>query len=176
MHGGVKETLTQLRSKYWIVRGRQFVRMLLSECKLCKRFNSRPLSGPPSPPLPEFRVQVSPPFSSTGVDYAGPLYLKGGEKVWISLFTCCAVRAVHLELVPDLTAISFVRCLKRFSASRGVPQIICSDNSKTFRSANKIISSILDRPETQQHFRDMRIQWKFILEKAPWWGEASMRG
>ena len=49
MHGGVKETLTQLRSKYWIVRGRQFVRMLLSECKLCKHFNSRPLSGPPSP-------------------------------------------------------------------------------------------------------------------------------
>ena len=104
------------------------------------------------------------------MDYAGPLYLKGGEKVWISLFTCCAVRAVHLELVPDLTAISFVRCLKRFSARRGVPQIICSDNSKTFRSANKIISSILDRPETQQHCRDMRIQLKFILEKAPWWG------
>ena len=144
--------------------------MLLNECKLCTRYNSRPLSGPPSPPLPEYRVQVSPPFSATGVDYAGPLYLKGGEKVWISLFTCCAVRAVHLELVPDLTAMSFVRCLKRFSARRGVPQVICSDNSKTFRSANKIIYSILDSPETQQHFRDIRIQWKFILEKAPWWG------
>ena len=129
MHGGVKETLTQMRSKYWIVRGRQFVRMLLNECKLCKRYNSRPLSGPPSPPLPEYRVQVSPPFSATGVDYAGPLYLKGGEKVWISLFTCCAVRAVHLELVPDLTAMSFVRCLKRFSARRGVPQVICSDTT-----------------------------------------------
>ena len=29
MHNGVKETLTELRSRYWIVRGRQFVRKLL---------------------------------------------------------------------------------------------------------------------------------------------------
>ena len=170
MHSGVKDTLTQLRSKYWVVKGRQFVRRLLNGCMVCKRFSSRPLSGPTAPPLPDFRVRVSPPFSCAGVDYAGPLYLKNGDKVWICLFTCCVVRAVHLELVPDLTAIAFVRCLKRFSARRGIPQTLCSDNSKTFRSANKIISSILNMPETQQHFRDVRIQWTFILEKAPWWG------
>ncbi|KAL5491930.1 hypothetical protein EMCRGX_G017306 [Ephydatia muelleri] len=170
MHSGVKDTLTQLQSKYWAVKGRQFVRRQLNGCMVCKRFSSRPLSGPTAPPLPDFRVRVSPPFSCAGVDYAGPLYLKNGDKVWICLFTCCVVRAVHLELVPDLTAIAFVRCLKRFSARRGIPQTLCSDNSKTFRSANKIISSILNMPETQQHFRDVRIQWTFILEKAPWWG------
>ena len=85
---GVKETLTELRSKFWIVRGRQFVRTLLSKCKVCKRFNSRPLIGPPPPPLPDFRVQAAPPFSFIGVDHVGPLYLKNGRKVWICLFTC----------------------------------------------------------------------------------------
>ena len=63
MHGGVKETLIELRSKFWISRGRQFVKTVLSKCTVCKRFNSRPLSGPPPPPLPDFRVQEAPPFS-----------------------------------------------------------------------------------------------------------------
>eukprot|EP00731_Ephydatia_muelleri_P007453 Em0003g1701a len=170
MHGGVKETLTELRSKFWISRGRQFVKTVLSKCTVCKRFSSRPLSGPPPPPLPDFRVQEAPPFSFIGVDHAGPLYLRNGEKVWICLFTCCLVRAVHLELVPDLTAESFIRCLRRFSARRGVPQKVVSDNSKTFRSANKILKALMNTPEVECHFLDLRIQWTFILEKAPWWG------
>ena len=67
---------------------------------------------------------------------------------------------------------AFVRCLKQLSARCGTPQKLCSDNSKTFRSANKIISFILDMPEVQQHFKDVhvRIQWAFIFEKTPWWG------
>ena len=122
MHNGVKETLTELRSRYWIVQGRQFVRKLLNECRICRRRGSKPLTGPPPPSLPDFHVQSSPPFTTTGIDYAGPLYLKIGEKVWFSLFTCCALRAVHLELVPDLTAKAFICCLKRFSGRCGIPQ------------------------------------------------------
>ena len=170
MHGGIKETLTELRSKFWIVKGRQFVRTLLSKCRVCKRFNSKPLIGPPPPPLPDFRVQAAPPFSFIGVDYAGPLFLKDGRKVWICLFMCCLVRAVHLELVLDLTAESFVRCLRQFSARQGVPQKVVSDKSKTFRAANKILKALMDSPEVERHFLDLRIQWTFILEKAPWWG------
>ena len=170
MHNGVKETFTELRSRYWIVQGRQFVRKLLYECKICRRHNSKPLTGPPPPSLPDFRVQSSPPFMVTGVDYAGPLYLKSGEKVWFSLFTCCAVRAVHLELVPDLTAKAFICCLKRFSGRRGIPQRLVSDNSKTFKSASRILSTLKGAHEVQQYLRDSHIEWSFILEKAPWWG------
>ena len=94
MHGGVKATLNELLSRFWVVKGRQFVRRL---CKVCKRFNSRPIVGPPPRPLPDFRTQVSSPFSFTGVDYIGPLCLKNGDKVWISLFTCCVVRAVRIS-------------------------------------------------------------------------------
>ena len=106
----------------------------------------------------------------TGVDCAVPLYLKSGEKVWFSLFTCSAVRAVHLELVPDLTAKAFICCLKRFSGRRGIPQRLVSDNSKTFKSANRILSTLKGAPEVQQYLRDSHIEWSFIVEKAPWWG------
>ena len=170
MHSGVKATLTELRSRFWIVKGRQFVQRLVHECKVCKRFNSKPIVGPPPPPLPDFRTQVSPPFSFTGVDYIGPLFLRNGDKIWICLFTCCVVRAVHLELVPDLTVEAFIRCLRRFNARRGIPCKIVSDNSKTFRSASKMVTSLLGMSETQQHFKNLHMQWMFILEKAPWWG------
>ena len=41
MHGGVKETLTELRSNFWIVRGRYFIRSLLFRCTVCKKFEGK---------------------------------------------------------------------------------------------------------------------------------------
>ena len=87
--------------------------------------------------LPEFRVRESFPFSKVGVDFAGPLYVKDKtkemNKVYIALFICCVTRAVHLELVEDLTSQTFRRALRRFSSRRGTPALIVSDNAKTFR-------------------------------------------
>ena len=65
--------------------------------------------------LPEFRVREAPSFSRVGVDFAGPLYVKskvgGMEKVYIALFSCCVTRAIHLELVENLSAAALRRCL-----------------------------------------------------------------
>ena len=45
-HNGVKETLTELSSRLWIVRGRQVVKKLLHECTICRRLtNEATLSG-----------------------------------------------------------------------------------------------------------------------------------
>ena len=117
-----------------------------------------------------FRVQEAPPFAVTGVDYAGPLYQKDSNKAWICLFTCCVIRAVHLEVVPDMTAETFIRCIKRFIARRGIPHKIISDNGKTFKLANKIISAVLSHPQTEQYLSNIRVDWVFNLERAPWWG------
>lgn len=109
MHGGLKETLTEIRSRYWLVKGRQFIRKVIHQCFVCKRFTSKPYIGPPPPPLPPMRVQEAPPFAHIGVDFAGPLYVKDVDKVWICLYTCCVTRAIHLEVVPNLTAEAFLR-------------------------------------------------------------------
>ena len=91
LHNGVKETLTEVWSKFWIVKGRVFVRMRIYQSVVCRRFEGRPLIGPLPPPLLEFRVCWEPPFSFTGVDFAGPLHVKSGSaatenKVWICLY------------------------------------------------------------------------------------------
>lgn len=70
-HNGVKETLIEIRSKYWIVKGRQFVRKVIHKCTVCHKFEGLPQPAPPPPPLPEFRVK-EPAFMYTGVDFAGP--------------------------------------------------------------------------------------------------------
>ena len=172
MHGGMKATLTELRSRYWIVGGRQLVKKLLHSCVICRRFQARPYCPPPTPPLPSFRVTKSPPFSHAGVDYAGPLYVRdaiasSSRKVWICLYTCCVTRAAHLDLVPDMTSQAFIRCFKRFTARRGFPVRIVSDNAKTFKAAQKTIADVLDSAEVKHHLSDVSVKWAFNLERAP---------
>ena len=57
MHGGVKETLTELRSNFLIVRGRYFIRSLLFRCTVCKKFEGKPYKVAQAPPLPSYRVK-----------------------------------------------------------------------------------------------------------------------
>ena len=80
LHSGVKDTLTEIRSSYWIPQGRSFVRNYISHCVICRRYNSSSYKS--SPPLPEFRVSQSFPFSSVGIVYAGPPWIR--QKVYVS--------------------------------------------------------------------------------------------
>ena len=174
-HNGVKETLTEIRAKYWIVGGRSLVRSVIHKCVNCRRFEGRPFTAPPAPPLPSFRVNEAPPFAYTAIDFAGPMYVKckgesSSNKVWICLFTCCVTRALHLELVPDMMTTTFIRYLKRFSARRGLPRRIISDNAKTFRAAARLIKIIFDLKEVKDYLSHVEVEWTFNLEKAPWWG------
>ena len=77
---------------------------------------------------------------------------------------------MHLELVPDLTAQTFLRSFKRFMARRGIPSQIVSGNAKTFVSAAQTLERLFDNPEVQQYLSGLKIKWNFNLEKAPWWG------
>ena len=167
MHGGVKSTLTELRARFWIVQGRQFVRKLLYKCVICRKLEGRPYKAPPPPTLPEFRVKECSPFTYTGVDFAGPLYVKNHfgpqQKVWICLYTCCVTRAIHLDLVPSLTASAFMRSLRRFSARRGTPLLMVSDNGKTFKSATREITKLMNDPGVKQYFANARMKWTFRL-------------
>ncbi|XP_061171991.1 uncharacterized protein LOC133181518 [Saccostrea echinata] len=99
--------------------------------------------APEPPPLPKDRLQMKPPFTVKGIDFAGPLYVKDklGEdsKAYICLFTCASSRALHLELVPNLTHSSFLLAFRRFISRRSLPSIMISDNATTFQSASKEI-------------------------------------
>ena len=165
-HNGTNETLTQIRSEYWICKGRQTVKTVLSKCAPCKRIMGKSYDTPNSPPLPQFRVSDDMAFSNIAVDFAGPLYIKDiysssreNRKCYIALFTCASTRAIHLELAIDLQATSFIRVLKRLIGIRGIPTHIQSDNGKTF--VDKMV---------QRFASSNGITWKFNLPYASWYG------
>ena len=95
---------------------------------------------------------------------------KAEDKIYICLFTCCVVRAVHLEVVVNLSVSSFIRCLKQFIARRGIPRRIVSDNGKTFKGAARFIKKIMSNNEVIDYLAEKGVEWQFNVERAPWWG------
>lgn len=167
-HVGTQGLLSILREKYWILGGRRAIRSVTVKCVVCKRHSAKsPVVT--SPPLPLDRVRDAVAFEVTGVDFAGPLYLKTGEKVWVCLFTCAVYRAVHLELTISLSTASFLQAFRRFVARRGRPKIIYSDNGTNFVGAANAFSK-LNWTKIVEETSVQRIMWRFNPPTASWWG------
>lgn len=134
LHCGSQQTLYQIRQTHWIPGGITAVKRVLRQCTKCIRFNSKPMH-PSMGDLPTERVTVSHPFKNTGLDYAGPIIVKNGQKeerAYIAIFICFSSKAVHIETVSSLTKEDCLNAIKRFVARRGMPAIIFSDNARTF--------------------------------------------
>ena len=104
LHNGVGDTLSHVRLRYWILRGREVAKKYIRKCVICKRFEGLPLQFNVTPDIPEFRVSDDPPFTHTGIDFAGPLITTGISntegtefKSYVCLFTCASTCAVHLD-------------------------------------------------------------------------------
>ena len=155
------------------------VKRILSESYLCRRHEGRSYFFPPPPPLPAFRVQESPPFTSTGVDHCMSIVqlevsIRCGlcctHVVLPEPYTCCVTRAVHLDLVSDKSTPTFICTFKRFSSRIGLPSLMLSDNGKMFVAAAKVVTKVVTSPKVQEYFEGIGIQWKFNVPRAPWWG------
>ena len=99
--------------------------------------------------LPHECLQPSAPFSHVGIDYAGPLWIKQGNsrkptlvKLYVCIFICFSTKAIHIELVSDLTTEAFLATLTRFEARRGIPKTIVSDNGTNFVGAKNELSDL----------------------------------
>lgn len=149
LHGGPQIMLNHLRYKYFIINARAQVKKYYHNCVKCKRYSSvhrTQLMGQ----IPDVRLKPSKPFKSTGVDYAGPINVRfspgRGSKAYkgyICLFVCMVTRAVHLEVVSDLTAKGFIAAFRRFIARRGHCKDLYSDNATNFVGSNKILFDML---------------------------------
>ena len=97
------------------------------------------------------------------------------------------MKAIHLELVSDLTSNAFIAFVQRFIAQRGNPSLIWSDNGTNFVGAAREIKEIfqlLREQKTQDDVtcflsgRNNIIEWKFIPQHYPHFGglwEAAVR-
>ena len=172
-HSGTNSTLTAIRQTFWIPKARQRIKSLLRTCTTCKRRSGKPYPVPDPPPLPKMRMRDVVPFTVTGVDFTGALYVQmnGAEsKVYICLFTCATTRAIHLEIVTDLSTETFLLALRRFASRKSLPQIIVSDNGSTYLSAAEELKELLSSRNLIESLNRQGVIWKFIPKRAPWYG------
>ncbi|XP_064470260.1 uncharacterized protein LOC135385013 [Ornithodoros turicata] len=178
LHAGVQGTLTDLREAYWVIRGRQVVKRVVHGCRVCRRAKARACTEIAGP-LPRDRISAAAPSDVTGIDYSGPLFYRppyGESNVsrtcYILIFTCAVTRAVHLEVTESMTAEDFLKAFKRFVSRRGVPGTVYSDNFRTFKrvSSELSVGQLSQDPGVNGFLTVHRISWKFIVERAAWWG------
>lgn len=182
LHGGTGLTLNWIRKRYWIINGRQRIKSVIFRCVNCFQYRKKLLNQKMGN-LPEYRLQSALPFTFTGVDYAGYFEIKTSNrknapftKAYIALFICLTTRAVHLELVSDLTTTQFLKAFKRFIGRRGIPSKMFSDNGSNFVGAEREIKESFQQAydqqtsEFNQFMLENQIEWKTIPARAPHFG------
>ena len=166
-HGGIERTLSEIRQRFWILKGRTAVKRALHQCITCKRLKA-PCQTQMMSDLPTDRVTpFKPPFTNVGVDYFGPIFVKRGrseQKRYGCIFTCLTTRAVHLEVAHSLDTDSFIGALQRFIACRGQPSELRSDNGINFVGAKHELAAALkewNRDQIHESLLQQGINWRF---------------
>lgn len=120
------------------------------------------------------RLQEAHPFTFTGIDFTGAMHVKNElgtiQKVYICLFTCASTRGVHLEVLPSLSEESFMKAFRRFTCRKSTPKVILTDNAKTFIAASNEVRKLFESQTVRGQISDLGIDWKFIPNRAPWYG------
>lgn len=149
MHAGPQLLLATVRQTVWPIKGRLLARATVRKCVRCRRVLGKTLL-PKMGDLPSQRITPDFPFTSVGIDMAGPfitLNRKGRgaklSKSYLCLFVCLRYKCVHLEAVSDLTKDAFIMTLRRFICRRGKPAEIFSDNGRNFVGAAKELNGFL---------------------------------
>ena len=88
------------------------------------------------------------------------------KKVFITLSSCGVMRALHLKLASDLSTETFKQNLKKFTARRGTPSVMVSDNAKTFQATANWSKKLYRGPAVQRYLHENNIQWRFSLALA----------
>ena len=179
LHAGINATHSFIRLRYWPVQTKNLVRTEVKKCVKC--FRARPkMIDQMMGQLPPKRVTPSPPFENTGVDFCGPFDMKVSKirsaktiKSYVSVFVCLSTKAIHLEVVTDLTTEAFLAAFDKFVSRRGLPRSMFSDNGLNFVGASNKLAQLyefLAKNTTQNEIREylarQEVQWNFIPPRA----------
>ena len=166
-HAGRNHMLAHLRQRFWIPGASGAIRRFLSKCVICKRLHGA-TGKQLMADLPACRVLPDdPPFTRVGIDYFGPFLVKRGRvqvKRYGVIFTCLAIRAVHLEVASSLDTNACLHAIRRFIARRGQVREMYSDNGTNFRSADSEMRKLIKQWNTnkiEKHLLQRGVQWHF---------------
>lgn len=181
LHAGPSLLLHTIRDKFWPVGGKNIAKQTVRQCVTCVRHQGKShfqYMGN----LPRERTLITYPFHTVGVDYAGPFQIKDRKgrgckitKSYLCLFVCFSTKALHLELVTELTTTAFLATFRRFIARRGQPASIYSDNGTTFVGARNTLEQLgtfllSNSKEIEDKISKLEIQWHFIPPYSPNFG------
>ena len=143
------------------------------QCNICKVFSTKPFKGNTTAPLPKFHTEVSRPFQYSGVDFCGSIVYRENKeeaKAYVIIFTCTAMRAIHLELTKSQLADEFQAKLNAFINRRTRPETLISDNGRAFKATADCIRNPRRSKRLHEYLAQQEITWKFNVTKAAWWG------
>ncbi|XP_062713843.1 uncharacterized protein LOC134290680 [Aedes albopictus] len=182
LHAGPQLLVASVRERFWPLSARSLARTIVHGCITCFR-NKPTVHDQLMADLPAERVTPAPPFLRVGVDYCGPFLINYPNRKRISvkhyaaIFVCLVTKAVHIEMVADLTTQGFLGALKRFVARRGKPALITCDNGSNFVGARRQLdelAALFRGQQSQQAITagaaDVGIDFKFIPAKSPNFG------
>ena len=84
--------------------------------------------------------------------------------------TCGVTRAIHLEVVSNMSTRSFMGAFRRFTDHHPLSRVIFSDNATTFQCASVHVKNLAKDQTIIDYLANRQIQWKFIPKRAPWYG------
>ncbi|XP_050324432.1 uncharacterized protein LOC126755732 [Bactrocera neohumeralis] len=176
LHGGAQLMLHTLRRRFWILSSRQAVKGFIHNCVVCRRHRGEVLKQQMAS-LPGQRIRAARPFISSGVDYCGPFTLRIGTKrsrtlikTYLAIFVCMVTKAVHIEVVDDLSSQAFLDAFTRFVSRRGPCRDLYSDNGTAFVGANRLLKEDLAAWQGENNKRSLAnsgTHWHFITPSAP---------
>ncbi|XP_011884101.1 PREDICTED: uncharacterized protein LOC105571245 [Vollenhovia emeryi] len=183
LHCPPEQLLHDVRQRFWPISGRREVRKIIKKCVKCYRINPTTMEIKMGE-LPAERIRSGDrPFTITGIDYAGPIQIRESRrrgrihvsKGYIAVFVCASTKAVHLEMVTDLSTDAFIATLRRFIARRGLCSQILSDNGTNFVGAAKHLKELYEfllkeQKSIESELAKHRIEWRFIPPRAPHFG------
>lgn len=156
---------------YWITGVKRLISSILHSCVQCRKLRGKEEVQLMSD-LPADRLEHTPPFTNVGVDAFGPWTIttrrtRGGSansKRWAILFTCLTTRAIHIELVEEMSSSAFINALKRFEALRGKVKLYRSDRGTNFVGATdslKIDAVNVEEKKIVDHLYQTGTKWIF---------------
>ena len=164
-HQGRGITMNEVRSSgYWIIGGKSVVVRLIKKCAICQRLRAT-VKDQKMADLPKERLEASPPFTYSAVDYFGPWYIKQGRremKRYGVLFTCMSSRAIHLEVSETLETDSFLNAHRCFVCRRGPIRQLRCDCGTNFVGASAQLRKCLEEMNQE------RIKAELLKENCDW--------
>ncbi len=152
-HQGKGFTINAIRSGgYWICGLSRAVATYIRHCVTCRRLR-RPVEEQRMSDLPVERTEPTAPFTYCGMDCFGPFLTKQGrkqEKRYGLLFTCFCSRAIHIEMLEDLSTDTFINGLRCFIALRGAVRQIKCDQGTNFMGARNELKAALKELDTDR--------------------------